>query len=109
MSNFAQPIIDLLADHSRWSVTLIAGGPQPADAGRLHMVRCALLRFSACLPDDSLKYSVHSGATSGAVQMNFGRSERVAYKEVVIPLFSRFLRKCYCKYIFMFILRMPFV
>ena len=34
-----QPILDMLADHSGWAVTLIAGGPQPADGGRLHMTR----------------------------------------------------------------------
>ncbi len=42
--------------------------------------------------------SMHSGATSGSVQMNFGRCERVAYKDVITLIFSRFLRKCYCKY-----------
>lgn len=39
ISRFVQPIIDLLADHSGWKVSLIAGGPEPADGGRLHMLR----------------------------------------------------------------------
>ncbi len=42
---FMQPILDLLADHSGWKFSLIAGGPQPADGGRLHMTRCVFLEM----------------------------------------------------------------
>lgn len=43
LPRFVQPILDLLADHSGWKVSLIAGGPEPADGGRLHMMRCEFL------------------------------------------------------------------
>ena len=39
--------------------------------------------------------SVHSGTTSGDVKVNFGESERSRYKQLVIPLFGRFLKKCF--------------
>lgn len=43
LARFVQPILDLLADHSGWKVSLIAGGPEPADGGRLHMLRWAII------------------------------------------------------------------
>ena len=39
--------------------------------------------------------SIHSGTTQGDVKINFGRSERDAYLKHVVPIFSRFLLKCY--------------
>ncbi|KJA12734.1 hypothetical protein HYPSUDRAFT_210178 [Hypholoma sublateritium FD-334 SS-4] len=77
LGQIMQPILDLVADHTGWKVSMIAGGPEPADGGRLNVV------------------GVHSGVTTGSVRMNFGRSERVAYKDLIMPTFARFLRKCY--------------
>ncbi|KAF9471899.1 hypothetical protein BDN70DRAFT_819435 [Pholiota conissans] len=77
LPKFTQPILDMIADYTGWKATLIAGGPEPADNGRLNMV------------------SMHSGTTSGPVAMNFGRSERVSYKQFVVPIFANFLKKCY--------------
>ncbi|RDB25587.1 hypothetical protein Hypma_006940 [Hypsizygus marmoreus] len=74
---FVQPILDIISDATGWKATLLAGGPEPADGGRLNII------------------SVHSGHTTGTVKMNFGRSEREGYKNSVLPLFGRFLRKCY--------------
>lgn len=51
LSQFIQPVLDLLADHSGWKVSLIAGGPEPADGGRLHMIRCAFLHCLTCFID----------------------------------------------------------
>ncbi|KAF8201854.1 hypothetical protein BJ912DRAFT_843261, partial [Pholiota molesta] len=73
----AQPILDMIADYTGWKVTLIAGGPEPADSGRLNMI------------------SMHSGTTSGLTPMNFGRSERGPYKTFLVPVFANFLKKCY--------------
>lgn len=39
LASFVEPILDLIADHTGWKVTLVAGGPEPADAGRLNMIR----------------------------------------------------------------------
>ncbi|KAF9470292.1 hypothetical protein BDN70DRAFT_939839 [Pholiota conissans] len=74
---FVQPIIDLIAEYTGWKVTVIAGGPEPADNGRLNIV------------------SMHSGHCSGPVPMTFGRAERGPYKQFVIPVFANFLKKCY--------------
>jgi hypothetical protein len=35
---FVQPILDQLSDHLGWKVSLVAGGPEPADGGRLNIV-----------------------------------------------------------------------
>ncbi|KAF9471423.1 hypothetical protein BDN70DRAFT_820018, partial [Pholiota conissans] len=77
LPNFVQPILDLITQHSGWKATLIVGGPEPADHGRLNIM------------------SFHSGETSGSVKMNFGRAERRAYKDYVTPIFGSFLKKCY--------------
>lgn len=39
LSGFVEPILDLIAEHTGWKITLIAGGPEPADGGRLNIVR----------------------------------------------------------------------
>lgn len=39
LPRFLQPILDMIADHSGWKVTLITGGPEPADGGRLNVIR----------------------------------------------------------------------
>ncbi|KAF8190124.1 hypothetical protein BJ912DRAFT_850288 [Pholiota molesta] len=77
LPSFIQPILDLITDHTGWKATLLVGGPEPADQGRLNVM------------------SFHSGETPGNVKMNFGRSERRAYKEYVMPVFGNFLKKCY--------------
>ena len=34
---------------------------------------------------------------TGHVKLNFGKLERVAMKECIHPIFTRFLKKCYSK------------
>lgn len=46
----------------------------------------------------TISCSVHSGSIQGLIKSMFGQSERVRYKEDVVPLFSTFLKKCYSKY-----------
>ena len=95
---FAQPILDLISEHTGWAVTLIAGGPEPADCGHLNMLRYDFIdRLHDPIIDDILYYSLHAGTTSGVVKMNFGRAERAAYRDYILPIFGRFLRKCYCE------------
>ncbi|KAM6489701.1 hypothetical protein JOM56_014724 [Amanita muscaria] len=77
LPKFVQPILDLICEHTGWKATLIAGGPEPADGGQLNVL------------------SIHSGMVLGPVGMNFGRSEREAYKKHVLPVYSHFLKKCY--------------
>ncbi|KJA13066.1 hypothetical protein HYPSUDRAFT_209854 [Hypholoma sublateritium FD-334 SS-4] len=75
--SFAQPILDLIAEYSGWKVSLFAGGPEPADGGRLNTI------------------SVHSGTTCGQVKMTFGRAERKPIRDNVLPIFGSFLKKCW--------------
>jgi len=42
-------------------------------------------------------HSLHAGATSGDVNMNFGRAERARYKKYLVPIYGTFLQKCFCK------------
>ncbi|PPQ76861.1 hypothetical protein CVT26_001499 [Gymnopilus dilepis] len=72
-----QPILDALSQSTGWNFSLIAGGPEPADSGKLNII------------------SVHAGLTPGDVKMNFGRSERSDYKKYIMPIFGRFLKKCF--------------
>jgi len=41
---------------------------------------------------------MHSGTTTGDVKSTFGEAERVAIKQFVVPLFGRFLKKCYSEF-----------
>ncbi|KJA18011.1 hypothetical protein HYPSUDRAFT_205740 [Hypholoma sublateritium FD-334 SS-4] len=88
LPKFFQPILDMVAEHTGWTATLITGGPEPADGGRLNVVSVHAAQVAT-------QPWLHAGATSGAVKMNFGRCERASYSDVVLPLFGKFLRKCY--------------
>ncbi|KAF9536463.1 hypothetical protein CPC08DRAFT_731593, partial [Agrocybe pediades] len=74
---FAQPILDVICEATGWKATLIVGGPEPAHNGQLNIV------------------SIHSGKTMGDIPMTFGRSERQEFKQNVVPVFGKFLKKCY--------------
>ncbi|KAF9470439.1 hypothetical protein BDN70DRAFT_939712 [Pholiota conissans] len=74
---FAQPILDIICDVTGWKATLIVGGPEPAQDGKLNII------------------SIHSGTTTGDVKMTFGCAERERYKKYVVPIFGSFLQKCY--------------
>lgn len=43
LPQFMEPILDLVAEHTGWKISLIAGGPEPADGGRLGMIRYVFL------------------------------------------------------------------
>ena len=36
---FAQPILELVTEATGWACSMLAGGPEPAHAGRLNMIR----------------------------------------------------------------------
>ncbi|KAL0572952.1 SERTA domain-containing protein 3 [Marasmius crinis-equi] len=74
---FMQPILDGVFRATGWPCSFIAGGPEPADAGRLNIL------------------SIHSSTTSGAVPMTFGAACRPAFKKYWIPVFTGFLQMCF--------------
>ncbi|KAF8157506.1 hypothetical protein BJ912DRAFT_866974 [Pholiota molesta] len=76
---FTQPILDSICAATGWKATLIVGGPEPAEDGRLNILRQV----------------IHSGTTTGDVKLNFGRAERERYKKYLVPIFGSFLQKCY--------------
>ncbi|KDR79066.1 hypothetical protein GALMADRAFT_64225, partial [Galerina marginata CBS 339.88] len=79
ITGFMQPILDLVFEFTGMPTTFMMGGPEPADKGRLNII------------------SLHSGSVQGPVKMNFGEAEQAGYKEHVVPVFSRFLRKCFTR------------
>jgi len=94
MPRFVAPFLDMLGEATGLKVSLFAGGPEPANGGRLNLIRYDLFplrtfwKLTFCC-------SVHSGTTKGDVPMNFAALERVRYKELIVPIFADFLRKCY--------------
>ncbi|KAK7023434.1 SERTA domain-containing protein 3 [Paramarasmius palmivorus] len=72
-----QPVLDGLAAATGWCFTLLAGGPEPADGGRLNII------------------STHSGTIAGPRPLNFGTAYRTNYKRFFIPLFATFLQRVY--------------
>ncbi|THU75533.1 hypothetical protein K435DRAFT_814246, partial [Dendrothele bispora CBS 962.96] len=77
LAGFLLPIVEKCAEACGWQVTVIAGGPEPADNGRLNVI------------------SLHAGKTNAVVKQNFGEAKRTEYKEQVLPVFSSYLKQCY--------------
>ena len=95
---FVQPILDLICEATGWKASFTAGGPEPAHDGKLNIIRyhlCSCVDVSRVT--DQL-FSIHSGKTSGDVPMDFGALEREAIRKTFIPMYGRFLKRCYCKW-----------
>ena len=91
--------------------TMLIGGPEPADGGRLNVIRSVSTPFFSWAFLDEFEYSIHSGMTSGDVKSTFGQSEHTTYKQVVVPLFGKFLKKCYSTflvYLWAFMAHIPY-
>jgi len=37
--SFVQPLLDLICDYTGMKVSMFAGGPEPADGGRINVIR----------------------------------------------------------------------
>lgn len=92
-----QPILDLVCEATGWKATFIAGGPEPADGGRMNCVRYVGEIFCPSYSLTFVLVSVHSGTTLGDVQLDFGKAERERYKKFFLPMYGAFLKKCYSK------------
>ncbi|KAF8875013.1 hypothetical protein CPB84DRAFT_1752823 [Gymnopilus junonius] len=77
---FMHPILDLICKATGWKASFIAGGPEPAHEGKLNII------------------SVHSGMTTGNIPLDFSTLEREGYKKHFLPMYGRFLKKCYLVY-----------
>ncbi|KAL0567420.1 SERTA domain-containing protein 3 [Marasmius crinis-equi] len=78
LNEFCMPILEGIAERTGWCCSLLLGGPEPRDGGRLNMI------------------ALHAGKpTSGPVKMQFGRSELHAWREGFFPVFSRHLKKVF--------------
>ncbi|KAK7019651.1 SERTA domain-containing protein 3 [Paramarasmius palmivorus] len=74
---FLQPILEGLSAATGWCFTIVGGGPEPADGGRLNII------------------ASHSGVTGGTVPLNFGAAYRQYYKTHWIPGYAHFLQRVY--------------
>ncbi|KAH7904974.1 hypothetical protein BJ138DRAFT_1118904 [Hygrophoropsis aurantiaca] len=77
LPNFVEPIIDLISTATGLQVSFIAGGPEPADGGRLNII------------------GAHSRVKQGPNILSFGSTERQAYKNTLVPMYASFLKKIY--------------
>ncbi|KAK7018813.1 SERTA domain-containing protein 3 [Paramarasmius palmivorus] len=77
ISPFVTPILQGMAEATGWNFTLVAGGPEPADGGRLNMT------------------AIHIGTTVGAVPLTFGAAFRPQIKQLFNPLFAKFLNQSF--------------
>ncbi|KAK7024194.1 SERTA domain-containing protein 3 [Paramarasmius palmivorus] len=77
LPSFAQPILDGIREATGMHCTLLVGGPEPADMGRLNLV------------------SFHSGETLSIPALNFGEACQEGYRKLLIPLYGSYLRKCF--------------
>jgi hypothetical protein len=93
MASFMQPILDLVLEFTGMPCSFVMGGPEPADSGRLNVIRYVIPICFYYSAYSNIILSMHSGSIKGPVKMNFG--EHPAYKERVVPVFSDFLRKCF--------------
>ncbi|KAK7021084.1 hypothetical protein VNI00_017530 [Paramarasmius palmivorus] len=74
---FIDPLLAGITEATGWHCTLIAGGPEPADNGRLNMISC------------------HSGETKDPKPLNFGFANRVVYQKCVVPAFAAYLQRAF--------------
>ncbi|KAG6915064.1 hypothetical protein DXG01_013654 [Tephrocybe rancida] len=74
---FMQQILDLVLKLTSMKTTFMFGSPEPVDGGRLNVI------------------SIHSGHMPGDIKMNFRASKQEYHQKVIVPVFSRFLKKCY--------------
>ncbi|KAG6914697.1 hypothetical protein DXG01_015866 [Tephrocybe rancida] len=65
---FMQKILDLISTLTGMKSTFMFSGPEPANGGPLNII---------------------------SVKMNFGASKQEYHQKLIIPVFSRFLKKCY--------------
>ncbi|KAK7464178.1 SERTA domain-containing protein 3 [Stygiomarasmius scandens] len=76
--HIAQFIVDRICEATGWEASLILGGPEPGDAGRLNVI------------------SVH-GNSQRANKLSWESAMRQKYKDTVLPLFGDFLKMCFTK------------
>ncbi|KAH7904749.1 hypothetical protein BJ138DRAFT_1018673 [Hygrophoropsis aurantiaca] len=77
LSAFVEPIIELVSAATGMQVSFVAGGPEPADGGRLNII------------------SAHSHINRNGSTLSFGSTERQGYKSSFVPLFAQYLKKVY--------------
>ncbi|PBK58704.1 hypothetical protein ARMSODRAFT_1028034 [Armillaria solidipes] len=80
LAGFIQPILEIVAKHTKGKVFMLWGGPEPGDSGHLNLM------------------SLCAGKTSGPGGQNFVNSEKALYDKVLVPMYGRFLRKCFREY-----------
>ncbi|KAL0568245.1 SERTA domain-containing protein 3 [Marasmius crinis-equi] len=78
LGDFCKPILEGICERTGMIATLVIGGPEPQDGGRINAL------------------AIHSGdLTSGAVPMDWGRSEVQIWKQHIFPSFTRHLKKTF--------------
>ncbi|KAL0565385.1 SERTA domain-containing protein 3 [Marasmius crinis-equi] len=93
---FCKPILDGICARTGWVATVILGGPEPRDGGRLNMIAYVFGSFCYRYLLIDVLSSIHGGTPAkGPIQIDWGRSEINVWKEHVFPSMGRHLRKVY--------------
>ncbi|KAL0568468.1 SERTA domain-containing protein 3 [Marasmius crinis-equi] len=79
LAKFVTPILKGIAEQTGWHVSLVAGGPEPLDSGRINVM------------------SVHSGTTTGDITLTWGQDDSSTWREVIFPSFASFCIKGFSK------------
>ena len=90
---FSGPV--LACECTSMKATLLMGGPEPADGGRLNIIM-SLVFWMGPWSGES-EYSLYSDITLGDSGRDFAESEWTEYKQTIMPSFAKFLQECYRK------------
>ncbi|KAL0566299.1 SERTA domain-containing protein 3 [Marasmius crinis-equi] len=78
LGDFCKPILDGICERTGMAASIVVGGPEPQDGGRINVL------------------AIHGGPLSGGdVPMDWGRSEVQVWKRKIFPSFARHLKKVF--------------
>ncbi len=87
LAGFVQPILKIVAKHTKGKVFMLWGGSEPADGGHLNLVR--YLSFLLHLFSYTERcYSLCAGKTLGPGGQNFINSEKALYDWLLVPMYG---------------------
>lgn len=93
-----QPIIEAMAEATGMNIALYAGGPEPANGGRLSIIRyvsiSSIFQGLICVTS-----SLYASTNNSEDPLNFGQAERADIVKHIFPIFSRFLRNSFSKFV----------
>ncbi len=97
LAGLVQPILEIVAKHTKGKVFMLWGGPEPADSGHLNLMRYLSFLFHLFSYTERC-YSLCAGKMLGPGGQNFINSEKALYDRLLVPMYGQFLWKCFREY-----------